>query len=355
MKKYVKLTLCGLAVMMLIAGCSKKEDTTQTTETESTTASEGVTEKGSVTKLGTYKGVEVTKASAEVTDEELEQQIQSILKANPEYVAVTDRAAKLGDIVNIDFVGMKDGVAFEGGTGEDYELTLGSGQFIDGFEEGLVGAEVGSELSLNLTFPDPYDRNPDLAGQPVVFDVTVNGIEETKEAVLDDNLVQRMSDFATVDEFRADTLEDMETAKERQVQLQLEADAMQAVIDSSEFDINPDAIEEQYQEQLSYYTGMVEMYGMTMADYVSRYGMTEEDFQNELRTYAEEVLKQQLLIDAIAEAEKLQVEDADRERLAAEYKVDLKTLQDTYGEEAVEESAMIYKVSNLIRDNAVVK
>ena len=144
---------------------------------------------GKLTKLGTYKGVEVKKNSTEVTPEELEQRIQGILDANPEYIEITDRPAQNGDIVNIDFVGMKDGEAFDGGTAEDFPLELGSNSFIDGFEEGLVGAEAGSELSLNLTFPEDY-FNADLAGQEVVFDVTVNSIEEKKEAVLDENFVR---------------------------------------------------------------------------------------------------------------------------------------------------------------------
>ena len=156
-----------------------------------------------VTKLGNYKGVEVKRESTEVTDEEVDQKIQSILDANPEYVEITDSPAQNGDTVDIDYVGMKDGVAFDGGTAQGYKLELGSGTFIDGFEDGLVGASVGQELSLNLTFPENYG-NSDLAGQAVVFDVTVNAIEEKKDAVLDDNFVQRVSDFKTVDEFRAD-------------------------------------------------------------------------------------------------------------------------------------------------------
>lgn len=354
MKKYVKLTLCGLAAMMLIAGCSKK-DNTQTTPAESTEESKAAVENGKVTRLGEYKGIEVTKASTEVTDEELDARIQSILAANPEYVEITDRAAQIGDTVDIDYVGMKDGVAFEGGTAQDYKLELGSGSFIDGFEDGLVGAETGAELSLNLTFPDPYPNNPDLAGQKVVFDVTVNGIEEKKDAVLDDNFVQRMSDFATVDEWKADTLADMEAEKEKTADQQLESSVFMAAINNSEFELNQEAVDKNYDNQLAYYTSMVQAYGMTLETYVSMFGMTEDQFKEELKNSAELAIKQQLLSQAIAEKEGLTVEDADRQPIADEYGMDIATLQDTYGAEAVDEQAMLFKVVDFIKENAVVK
>lgn len=344
---------------MLVAGCAKNTEETEapttataTTGTEETT--EGVVEKGVIAKLGTYKGVEVTKMSTEVTDEELEKRIQNILDANPEYIEVTDRAAKDGDVVDIDYVGMKDGEAFEGGTAAGYKLELGSNSFIDGFEEGLVGAKTGDELSLNLTFPES-SGNPDLAGQAVVFDVTVNGIEEVKDAVLDNNFVQRMSDFNTVDEWKADTLADMEAEKESQAEMQIENDAFQAAVDNSEFELNEEAVEQQYDNQLNYYNSMMQMYGMSLADYVSMFGMTEDQFKEELRTTSELAIRQQLLVAAIAEKEGLQVEDADRQTLADQYGMTIEELQNSYGAEAVEETAMMYKVVGFIKDNAVVK
>lgn len=354
MKKYVKLTLCGLAAAMLVAGCGKKTEEPETTTAAVTETTEGVADKGVISKLGTYKGVEVTKMSTEVTDEELEARIQSILDANPEYIAITDRPAQNGDVVDIDYVGMKDGEAFEGGTAQGYKLELGSKSFIDGFEDGLVGATTGQELSLNLTFPEGYG-NAELAGQAVVFDVTVNGIEEVKDAVLDNNFVQRMSDFNTVDEWKADTLADMEAEKEAQAEQKIENDALTAAIGNSEFELNEAVVEEQYNNQLSYYTSMTQMYGMSLADYVSMYGMTEEQFNEELRRSSELAIQQQLLVAAIAEKEGLQVEDADRESLAAMYNMTVEDLKTSYGEEAVEESAMMYKVVGFIKDNAVVK
>lgn len=357
MKKYGRLILCGLAAATILAGCSKKEEepaTTAASETATESTAEPVTDKGEVTKLGTYKGVEVTKMSTEVTDEELETKLQSILTANPEYIEITDRAAQNGDTVDIDYVGMKDGKAFDGGTAQGYKLELGSGTFIPGFEDGIVGAKTGDELSLNLTFPEDYG-NKDLAGAAVVFDVTVNGIEEKKDAVLDNNFVQRMSDFNTVDEFKADTLADLEKDKEDQAQQQLENDAFIAAVNNSEYDLNQEAVDEQYNSQLDYFNSMMQAYGMSLADYVTMFGMTEDSFKEELRTQSELAIKQQLLVKAIAEKEGFAVEDADRQKVADQYGMTVDDLKNSYGEEAVDETAMMYKVVGYIRDNAVVK
>lgn len=341
---------------MLAAGCAKKTEEPETTtaaETAATTVA--AADKGEVSKLGEYKGVEVTKMSTDVTDEELDARIQSILKANPEYIEITDRPAKNGDVVNIDFVGMKDGEAFEGGTSSGYELELGSNSFIDGFEEGLVGAKTGDELSLNLTFPENY-HSADLAGQDVVFDVTVNSIEEKKDAVLDNNFVQRMSDFNSVDEWKADTLADMEAEKEAQADLMLDNDALNAAIENSEFKLNEDYVEQQFNGQMEYINSMVQMYGVSMADFATMmYGMTEDQMKEKIRSDAELSLKRQLLVEAIAQKEGLQVEDADRERLAKQMNMTVEDLQTNYGADAVEESAMMFKVVGLIKDNAVVK
>ena len=353
MKKNVRLILCCAAVVMLAAGCGKKSDTTETTTAAETTEAE-ITDKGEVTKLGQYKGIEVTKEDTTVTDAELDQRIASILQANPEITEITDRSAQNGDTVNIDYVGMKDGVAFDGGTAEGYDLELGSDAFIDGFEDGLIGANVGEERSLNLTFPEDYG-NADLAGQAVVFDVTVNKIEEKKNAILDDAFVQRVSDFSTVDEFKADTMAALQEEKGQSAAQQVEDDAFAAAVDNSEYSLNEAAVEQQYNNQLTYYENMFSSYGFTMESYAEMIGQTEDEFKETLHTAAENAIKQQLLIDAVAEKEGLIVEDADRESLAENYGTDLKTLQDTYGEDMVDQTALIYKVVEFIGSNAVVK
>ncbi len=360
MKKYVKLTLCGLAAMAIVTGCSKKEEAAETTaaaETATVSDAEGVkiTDFGKVLKLGEYKGIEVEKIDTTVTDEAIDLRIQSILKANPEYIPVTDRTAQEGDVVNIDFVGMKDGEAFEGGTSEGYRLELGSGSFIDGFEDGLIGAAVGEERSLNLTFPENYAAE-DLAGQDVVFEVTVNAIEEVKDAVLDDAFVARVSEFATVDEFREDLAAAMKEENEKLAEQRIESDAYFTALNNSEYELNEDAIDQYYNDQMEYHNMMAQMYGFSLGDYASMlFGQAEADFADYVREQSENAVKEQLLIDAIAEAEHLTVEEADIEEAAKRLNLDVETLTSSYGEEQTEEYAMFFKVVRLIRDNAIVK
>lgn len=354
MRKHVRLTLCCAAAVLLAAGCGKKSASTEETTTTVAESEAEITDKGEITTLGQYKGIEVTKQDTTVTDAELDQRIASILKANPEVIEITDRPAESGDTVNIDYVGMKDGVAFDGGTAEGYDLELGSGTFIDGFEDGLIGASTGDELSLNLTFPEDYG-NSDLAGQAVVFDVTVNKIEQKKDAILDDAFVQRVSDFSTVDEFRANTLETMQSEKEQSAAQQVEDDAFEAAVNNSEYSLNEAAVEQQYNNQLTYYENMFSSYGFTMESYAEMIGQTEDEFKETLHTAAETAIKQQLLIKAVAEKEGITIDDADRESLAEQYGTDVQTLQDTYGEDMVDETALIYKVVEFIGDNAVVK
>ncbi len=354
MRKHVRLTLCCVAAVLLAAGCGKKSASTEETTTTAAESEAEITDKGEITTLGQYKGIEVTKQDTTVTDAELDQRIASILKANPEIIEITDRPAESGDTVNIDYVGMKDGVAFDGGTAEGYDLELGSGTFIDGFEDGLIGASTGDELSLNLTFPENYG-NSDLAGQAVVFDVTVNKIEQKKDAILDDAFVQRVSDYSTVDEFRANTLETMQSEKEQSAAQQVEDDAFEAAVNNSEYSLNEAAVEQQYNNQLTYYENMFSSYGFTMESYAEMIGQTEDEFKETLHTAAETAIKQQLLIKAVAEKEGITIDDADRESLAEQYGTDVQTLQDTYGEDMVDETALIYKVVEFIGDNAVVK
>ena len=178
MRKLKLLCLCGLTAAVLMTGCAGSTDTTNV-NLGSATVSE-------------YRGVKINVAAPEVTDDEVDQKIQTNLKQNPNEVEV-DRAAQDGDIVNIDYKGTKDGEAFDGGTAEGTDLTLGSKTMIDGFEDGLIGAKKGETKTLNLTFPEDY-REESLAGQAVVFEVTVNSVKEKQDAVLDDAFVQISTD-----------------------------------------------------------------------------------------------------------------------------------------------------------------
>lgn len=359
MKKYVKLTLCSLTALAVVTGCSKKEDAAETTATETAAEMETraeITDFGKIVTLGAYKGVEVTRLDTEVTDEDVNAAIESVLQANPEYVAVTDRTAQNGDVVDIDFVGKKDGEAFDGGTSEGYKLELGSGSFIDGFEDGLIGTKVGQKLDLNLTFPENY-HSADLAGQDVVFEVTVNGIEEIKDAVLDDAFVQRVSEFGNVDEYRADLLLKLQEQKEQVAEQQIENDAYFAALNNSEYDLNQEAVDQYYEEQMAYHNAIFEMYGFgSLEDYASTiYDMEQSDFEAYVKESAENAVKEKLMMKAIEEAENLTVEDADIDAVAEKLGLTADTLKESYGEDKAKEYALFFKVLDLIKSNAVVK
>ena len=371
MKKIIRYGICGVAALMLVAGCSKKEndptteavtesavetESTEETPAETTEAAKDLIAKADygTVELGEYKGLEVEAVSAEVTDEEIQSEIDAVLQSNPEYVEITDRATELGDVVNIDYVGLKDGVAFDGGTAEGYDLELGSGSFIEGFEEGLVGYKKGDEVSLNLTFPEAY-HSADLAGQEVVFEVTINSVEEVRDAELNDDFVQRVSDNTTVDEFREEVKAMLVAYKEEEAEYGVQVQALQQAIDNATIECNPDAIEQEYQGYYSSYESQAAMYGMTMENFATMSGGTLEDLKAQLRIQAEQLVKQYLLVNAVSEAENLAVEDTDRQVVAENNGMELDALVANYGQEAVDEVALTYKVVQFLAENAVVK
>ena len=370
MKRKAYLAALVMCMALAVNGCGNNKSEADSSDAQATeqeadtlsskTDSEGNTRLVSVDSvekyvtIADYKGITLDNTVQEVTDTDIDNRVAENLQNKSETVNDADAVIQNGDTATINFVGTKDGEAFEGGTANNYDLVIGSGTMIPGFEEGIVGMKKGETKDVTVTFPESY-RSSDLAGQEVVFDVTVNSIEEKKEAVLDENFVQRMSDFTTVDEFKADTLADMEQEKETMAENQLEYDAFMAALDNSEFELNEEAVEQQYEAQMDYYTSMVQMYGMTMDDYVAAFGMTMDDFQKELRTAAENALKQELLVDAVAEEEKLEVTDEDRQKVADQYGTDIQNMKDTYGEEALDRTALVYKVQALVKDNAVVK
>lgn len=371
MKKSVRVLMCGLAAVMTVSGCSKKADSTadttgaETTGAETTAAagttgadSQGETgsaapiDWGKVEKLGNYIGVTYTPLSTEVTDQEVEDEILSLLAANPNIVEV-DRAAKEGDIVNIDYVGKKDGVAFDGGTASGYDLTLGSGQFIDGFEDGLIGVVAGEKVNLDLTFPEEY-HSEELAGQAVVFEVTVNSVKESVEAELNDEFIAANTDSATVEEYRRFVREELEEMARSDAENQKMSDVFMKVVEDSEVTVPEESIEAAYQEQRAYYEQQVQMFGVDLETWVGYYGTDMETFEKDLREQAAEICKRNAVIMAVAEAENITVEDEDREQLAADYGYpDVDTMIGDAGEDAVNERILVEKAVKFIADNAV--
>lgn len=357
MRKLAKLCACGVAAaLVLTSGCGQKQEGTEA----QTTAAGTETETGSTVitgevELGEYKGIEIEKADSEVTEEEFQSAVDSRLAANPEMVEV-DRPAKEGDSVNIDYVGMKDGEAFEGGTAQAQDLVLGSGSYIDGFEDGLVGAVKGQELSLELTFPDPYPNNPDLAGQPVVFDVTVNAVEEVKTAELNDAFVQRISDFETVADWEADLRSQLEEQKAAQAATQDENSLFNAVVENAAFTDIDSSVEAEMERLRSANENLLAFQGMTLDDYLSIFGLDQESYEEILRSQAEYNVKLELVLAKVAQQEGLEITDEARQAVAdANSMEDFDSLAEAAGKEEAERFARNWTAMEFIKDNAVYK
>lgn len=351
MKKALQLCACGLAAVMLVAGCSKKTDDSEVASGSQAIAAE-LEMTGTVT-LGKYKGVKVQVAPVTVTDEEVEERIQSALESNPDEKEVTDRAAKSGDVVNINYVGKKDGVAFENGSADNQDLELGSNSFIPGFEDGLIGAETGETKELNLTFPENYG-NEELNGADVVFTVTVNSITELITPEFNDEFVQRISDFNTTEEYRDDVRASLLEQKEAETEAKKEADVLSDIVWNSTIEYAPELLEQETNKQVEMFTANVAQYGITLEDYAGVFGKDVEQFKNEIRNQCETMIEQVLVINEIAKQENFELTDADRNALSEEFGMSLSMLISQYGEEEVERAAMQLKVGRFVVENAVV-
>lgn len=362
MRKAKMLFVCGAAAALMLAGCSSQNtETAAATETaagETTAAANDAEEdvpQGTVV-LGQYKGIEVTPMDTTLTDEEVEERIQNILDANPNVVEV-DRAAQEGDTVNIDYVGKKDGEAFDGGTAEGYDLKLGSDSFIDGFEDGLIGAKKGDQLTLDLTFPEDYG-NAELAGQAVTFDVTVNAVKEEQPAELNDEFVQRMnpdSDITTVEQYRESIRTSMQESLDSQALIQKQNDVLEAVISNCQFSNIDARVEKEFEEQWEQINNMAAIYGVEIEMYAAMYGASSvDDFEEMVKEDVSNGIKLELMMNAVADAEGITLTDQDYADLAESNGAEsVDDLVEQYGQDMVDEAALQIKVMNFLTDNAV--
>lgn len=303
----------SLCLILLASGCGNKTNSSSPSPSPSPTGSPQAT-KGTFAvneyiTLGQYKGVKVTVTKLEVTDEDVDSAIQDDLSANATQKDVTGRAIQNGDTVNIDFEGLKDGVAFEGGTSKGYELEIGSGSFIPGFEEGLVGHSVGEKVALNLTFPEDY-QSTDLAGKAVVFNVTINSAKESVVPELTEDYVKSKTSFTSVAAYKDSIRKDLEAQNEETMKSQKTNDVFTAIVDSSKISSLPKTLLDYYSNYLKdYYTQYAVANGTDLAGFLAAQNMTEDDFNTETQQYAERMATQELVITAIVEAEKITLSD----------------------------------------------
>jgi len=360
-KRFLAVVMCVCLGMTMFACGASKDDNTKETESGTSEATEpAYTEEDLVddsngdlnildyVDLGDYKGIELTKSITKVTDDEVTNEMESkAVELTGSDVTVED-----GDTAIIDFVGKLNGVAFDGGTASNYELEIGSGSFIDGFEDGLIGVKKGDTVDLNLTFPESYPST-ELAGKDVVFTVTVNGVKRKPQ--LNDEWLAANTNYATLAEFAAETKQKLEDAAETTASNTLESSGLDQVISNSTVKKYYKSLieqgESQYEKRLNAYASA---YGKSLSELLAAQGMTESQYQNQKQKQA--VSYAQVAMVAIAQDAGLSEADAEYQTilndLANNYNMDAATFSSTYGESLVKSSVMSQYAMNYIVSNA---
>ncbi len=302
-----------------------------------------------------YKGIEAEKPNAEVTDEDVEKDLKAKQEANAREISVEDRAAKEGDVTTIDFEGFTDGVAFEGGKGEDYDLELGSGSFIPGFEDQIVGHNVGDAFDVNVTFPEEYAE--ELAGKDAVFKVTVKAIKEKQLPELDDEFVKDVSEFDTLDELRADIRKTLTEQREKSAKSTFENavyDKLSELVDGEIPDVMYDKAVDNMISEFRY---NIESQGMPFDKYIAAIGMTEDSIRNMYRPRAEKDVKIELALAKIAALEGIEATEediaAEYDKMAERYGVKAEDVKAAISEERVIAQIKSNKASDLVLEAAV--
>lgn len=377
MKKRAIMISMLLVMALSVTGCSQKtatkdkdtktEETAKTDDAEETesdntedtsedtpTTAElmaGIDVEKCVT-LGDYKGVTVEKTIQSVTDEDVQNEIDNAL-AN--YPVEVDQAAKEGDTVNIDYVGKIDGEEFDGGNDQGADLKLGSGKFIDGFEDGLIGARKGETRTLNLTFPE--DHTQDLAGKAVEFTVTVNAVKEPLSEPTDQWVADNIEGYDNIADYKAGIRSEQEESNEQTAENQVRYAAWTQVIDNCTINEYPETLVEVgkklYEQQVETYAKYA---GMELDAYIESSGLTQEEYQSNMEEYGKNVAAQALVCQAICDKEGFAIGDDDYQKalqdMLTEYGCTEDELIQTYGQDNVEQSIMLNRVSNLILENA---
>lgn len=268
-------------------------------------------------KLGKYKGVKVEKIDVTVTDEDVQAELDKVKEQNARLVAADDKAVEDGDQAIIDFEGFVDGVAFEGGKGEDYPLTIGSHSFIDTFEEQLVGKKVGEEVEVNVTFPEQYQAE-ELAGKPAMFKVTIKEIKVKEYPELDDDFAQDVSEFDTLDEYKADIKKNLEEQKAKDAEAEKESQVIEAIVKDAEMDIPEKMIEAQAQQMVEEFAQNIAMQGISFEQYMQFTGATVEQLMEQVKPQAQARVESSLVLEAIVKAENIEASDEEFDKEIAD-------------------------------------
>ena len=302
-----------------------------------------------------YTGIEVEKKIAAVTDEEIDNEIKTVRERNSREIDVTDRAAELDDTTVIDFEGFVDGVAFEGGKGTEYALKLGSGSFIPGFEEQIVGKNIGEEFDVNVTFPESYHAS-DLAGKPAVFKVKIHSITKVELPELDDEFAKDVSEFDTFDEYKADIKAKIEKRRESEAERAVEDKLMEALIEKLEADIPEPMFVEETENFVRDYDSRLRMQGLDLATYFKYTGLDLDSLRAQMRPQAERQVKGRLALEKIAALEGLVASEEDIEAefkgIAEAYNIDVAQVKASISADAIAADMKVKKALDLVKEKA---
>ena len=311
--------------------------------------------------LGDYKGIEVEKADTTATDEEVNAEIDKERESNSRTITVEDRAVQDGDMTVIDFEGFVDGKAFEGGKGTDYPLTIGSGAFIPGFEEKLVGAEIGKEVEVDVTFPEEYHAK-ELAGKPAVFKCTVKEIKVKELPELDDDFAQDVSDFDTLEEYKADVRKKVEEKKAADAKAKKEDAVIEKIIEGATMEIPDAMVETQAERMVDEFAQRLQMQGLSMEQYMQFTGGNVQAMVEQSKPQALKRIQSRLVLDAVVAAENLTATDeevdAELAKMAEQYNMEVEKLKEMFAEEdlkSIRDDLAVQKAVELVTDAAVEK
>lgn len=301
--------------------------------------------------LGAYKGLEVEKVNTEVSEEEIAAEIDKAREQNSRTISVSDRAVADGDITTIDFEGFVDGVAFEGGKGEDYGLTIGSHSFIDTFEEQLIGKNIGEEVEVNVTFPEEY-HSAELAGKPALFKVVVKDIKVKELPEVDDEFAKDVSEFDTLEDYKADIKKNLLEGKEKESQREKEDKLVDKAIENATMEIPDAMIDTQVRQMMDEFAQRIQMQGLTVEQYFQFTGMDAGKLAEQMKPQAVKRIQSRLILEAIVKAENITVADEDVEKevetMAANYKMEVSKLKELISDREKEQIVMDMAVQKAV-------
>lgn len=311
--------------------------------------------------LGEYKGIEVEKKTVEVTDEELNAEIDRVRESNSRMITVDDRATQDGDTVLIDFDGYVDGEQFEGGKAEDYSLVLGSHSFIDTFEEQLVGKNIGDDVEVNVTFPDQYQAE-ELQGKPALFKVKIKEIKVKELPELDDDFAQDVSDCDTLEAYKEETKKKLLESKEAAAKREREEDVVGKIIENATMEIPAPMVDAQTRQMVQEFAQRLQSQGLSVEQYMQFTGLTQQKMLEELQPQALKRIQSRLVLEAVVEAEKIEATEDDInkeiENMASMYQMEVEKLKELIGEDEKKQIGMdmaVQKAVEFVVDAAVEK